>query len=106
MSKFKGSRFPSEIILQNIYCYLQYLLSYRDLEEMAQDRGLDVDHSTIQRWVVKYSPEIESNYRKNKHRCRNEEFSANHLPVGSGIVEAASKTLVSQRLKRSGMACK
>ncbi len=68
LNKFKGSQFPSEIILQNIYCYLRYSLSYRDLEEMAQDRGLDVDHSTIQRWVVKYSPEIESNFRKNKKK--------------------------------------
>ncbi len=66
VNKFKGSQFPSEIILQNIYCYLRYSLSYRDLEEMAQYRGLDVDHSTIQRWVVKYSLEIESNFRKNK----------------------------------------
>lgn len=68
MNKFKGSQFPSEIILQNIYCYLQYCLSYRDLEEMAQDRGLDVDLSTIQRWVVKYSPGIESKFRKNKKK--------------------------------------
>ena len=66
VNKFKGSQFPSEIILQNIYCYLRYSLSYRDLEEMAQERGLDVDHSTIQRWVVKYWLEIESNFRKNK----------------------------------------
>ena len=43
--------------------YLRYSLSYRDLEEMMQERGLHVDHTTIYRWVQRYAPELEK-------RCR------------------------------------
>jgi putative transposase len=63
---FKGSRFEKEIILTNVYWYLRYPLSYRDLEEMAKDRGLQIDHSSIQRWVVKFTPELEEAARKKK----------------------------------------
>jgi transposase-like protein len=43
--------------------YLRYALSYRDLEEMMVERGLQVDHTTIYRWVQQYAPELE-------RRCR------------------------------------
>jgi len=66
MINFKGSRFEQEIILTNVYWYLRYALSYRDLEEMATDRGLEVDHSSIQRWVVKFTPKLEESFRKKK----------------------------------------
>jgi len=39
--------------------YLRYSLSYRDLEEIMQERGLNVDHTTIYRWVQRYAPELE-----------------------------------------------
>jgi putative transposase len=47
--------------------YLAYALSYRDIEELVAERALKVDHSTIQRWVVKYAPQLEQNFRK-KHK--------------------------------------
>jgi putative transposase len=46
-----------------------YSLSYRDLEELMQERGYAVDHSTIQRWVVHYAPRIEQVFRKSKKRA-------------------------------------
>ena len=47
--------------------YVTYALSYRDIEEMMVERGVRVDHSTIQRWVVRYAPEYEKRFRlKNK----------------------------------------
>jgi len=46
--------------------YVAYALSYRDLEEMMTERGISVDHSTIQRWVVKYSPLLEQEFKKHK----------------------------------------
>ncbi len=55
MISFKGRQFEKDIILQCVRWYLAYALSYRDLEEMMTERGIPVDHSTIQRWVVKYS---------------------------------------------------
>jgi transposase, IS6 family len=60
---FKWRHFESEIILLCVRWYLRYALSYRDLEEMMRERGLQVDHSTISRWVQHYAPELE-------RRCR------------------------------------
>ena len=47
-----------------VCCYLAYSLSYRDVEELALERGLKVDHSTIHHWVVEYSPQLEGSFRK------------------------------------------
>jgi len=55
----KGHCFEREIIMLNVRWYLTYKLSYRDLEEMAAERGLEVDHTTIYRWVIKFTPELE-----------------------------------------------
>ncbi|MCP3675474.1 MAG: IS6 family transposase, partial [Gammaproteobacteria bacterium] len=44
------------MILQSVRWYLAYALSYRDIEEIMKERGFDVDHSTILRWVVYYAP--------------------------------------------------
>ena len=60
---FKWRHYESEIILTCVRWYLRYALSYRDLEEMMTERGLSVDHSTIFRWVQRYSPELD-------RRCR------------------------------------
>jgi transposase-like protein len=53
---FKGAHFPKDIILMGVRWYVAYLLSYRHVEELMEEGGVEVDHSTIQRWVVKYSP--------------------------------------------------
>ncbi len=59
--KFSGRSFPKEVILQCVRWYVAYcFVSYRDLEEMMQERGIEVDHSTIQRWVEYYSPKLAS----------------------------------------------
>jgi transposase-like protein len=63
MSVFKRRRFPVEIIPLYVRWYCKYALSYRDLAEMMQERGIDVDHTTIYRWVQRYAPEIEKRVR-------------------------------------------
>lgn len=60
---FKWCHFPTEIILLNVRWYCRYALSYRDLEEIMLERGVEVDHSTINRWVLKYAPELEKRIR-------------------------------------------
>ena len=65
---FKHHRFPKSIILQAVYFKLRFTLSYRDVEDLLQIRGVEVDHSTIQRWVFKFSPEIEKNMNKRKRQ--------------------------------------
>ncbi|MDQ3235234.1 MAG: IS6 family transposase [Pseudobdellovibrionaceae bacterium] len=63
---FKGRHFQKSIILTSIRWYLSYKLSTRDLEEMISERGVQVDHSTIHRWVLHYSPQLEAELRKRK----------------------------------------
>jgi transposase, IS6 family len=60
---FKWRHYESEIILLCVRWYLRYALSYRDLEEMLNERGLSLDHTTIYRWVQAYAPELEKRIR-------------------------------------------
>ncbi len=55
---FKWRHYSAEIILLCVRWYLRYNLSYRNLKEMMNERGLSIDHTTIYRWVQKYGPEI------------------------------------------------
>lgn len=63
---FKGHCFPKSIILHAVYLKLRFSLSYRDVEELLQIRGVKVDHSTIQRWVFKFTPLVEQQFRRQK----------------------------------------
>lgn len=60
---FKWRHFEAEIILCAVRLYLQYALSYRDVEKLSRERGVSVDHTTVFRWVQRYAPEID-------RRCR------------------------------------
>jgi putative transposase len=66
MISFKGAHFQKDIILTCVRWYVAYPLSYRHLEEMMQERGVAVDHSTINRWVLKYSPQLEAVFHRRK----------------------------------------
>jgi transposase, IS6 family len=55
-SGFAGFRFPPEVILLAVRWYLRYGLSYRDLEELPAERGIEVDHVTLYRWVQRFTP--------------------------------------------------
>ena len=63
---FKGAHFPKDIILMGVRWYVAYPLSYRHVEELLEERGVPVDHATIQRWVVKYSPLLEEAFHRRK----------------------------------------
>jgi transposase-like protein len=52
------------LILCAVRWYLRYSLSLRDVEELLEERGLDVDHTTVWRWVQYYSPELEQRLRR------------------------------------------
>ena len=58
-----GAHFEQEIILWGVRWSVAYPISYRQLEEMRGERGVRVDHSTLNRWVIKYAPEIEKQFR-------------------------------------------
>jgi IS6 family transposase len=60
---FKGQQFTSDVILWAVRWYLQFPISYRDLELMLRDRGVSVDHTTIYRWIQAYAMELEKRLR-------------------------------------------
>jgi putative transposase len=66
MLNFKGMRFPIDVILVCIRWYPAYPLSYRHLKEMMQELGVSVDHSSINRWTIRFLPLIEKMARKHK----------------------------------------
>src|SRR5215510_3724877 len=63
---FKGAHFPKDIMRMGVRWYVAYPLSYRHVEELMEERGVPVDHATIQRWVVKYSPLLEEVFHRRK----------------------------------------
>src|SRR5210317_1437406 len=64
--RFRGGHFPKSIVLQSVFWYLRYSLSYRYIEELMKERGVKLHHATVQRWVVKYTPILEVEFRKRK----------------------------------------
>ena len=68
MLNFKGMRFPIDVILVCIRWYAAYPLSYRHLEEIMQERAVSVDHSSINRWSIRFLPPIEKMARDTSAR--------------------------------------
>ena len=65
---FKGCHFDRSVILLCVRWYLAYGLSLRDLEEMMQERNINVDHSTVHRWVLRFSPLLLERFNRHKRR--------------------------------------
>ena len=63
-SLFKGRHFDPSIIILCIRWYITYKLSYRDLKHMMAERGIDLAHSTILRWVLRYVHEFEKKWNR------------------------------------------
>jgi IS6 family transposase len=83
LSLFKRRRFPVEIILLCVRWYCKYGISYRDLAEMMQERGVKVDPSTLFRWVQRYAPEIEKRVRRYQgHRSGSWRVDETYVRVG------------------------
>jgi putative transposase len=66
MVSFKGVHFVKDIILTCVRWYVAYPLSYRQVEELMEECGVELDHATIHRWVLKYSPQLEEKFHPRK----------------------------------------
>jgi transposase, IS6 family len=66
-SAFAGFRFPPEVITLAVRWYLRFGLSYRDVEELLGERGVEVDHVTVYRWVQRFSPELIEAAQSRRH---------------------------------------
>ena len=64
--EFKGYSVSPEIIMMFVYMKLRFSLSYRDLEEMMSMGGASIDHSTVQRWITRFTPLLEREVKKRK----------------------------------------
>jgi putative transposase len=64
----KGYHFPKAVILTCVRWYVRYKLSYRDVEELMAERGVKVDHATINRWVVRFAPVLAEKARHFKNQ--------------------------------------
>jgi putative transposase len=68
MISFKGRHFPKDIILMAVRWKVAHPLSYRAIEELMEERGVNLDHSTVQKWVVHYAPQLELKFRKKRSK--------------------------------------
>jgi transposase-like protein len=66
-SAFAGYRFPPEVITLAVRWYLRFGLSYRDVEELLAERGIEVDHVSVYRWVQRFAPEFAEAARARQH---------------------------------------
>ena len=67
-SVFAGFCFPPEVIVLAVRWYLRFSLSYRDVEELLAERGIEVDHVTVYRWVVRFTPLLAEAARPCRHQ--------------------------------------
>jgi transposase, IS6 family len=67
-SAFAGFRFPPDVIVLAVRWYLRFGLSYRDVEELLAERGIDVDQVTVHRWVGRFAPLLADAARFGRHR--------------------------------------
>jgi transposase-like protein len=66
-SAFAGFRFPPDVIVLAVRWYLRFGLSYRDVEELLTERGIEVDHVTVYRWVLRFTPLLAEAARPCRH---------------------------------------
>jgi hypothetical protein len=97
MIDFKGSHFERDVILWGVRWYVAYPMSYRQLEEMMEERGVEVDHSTLNRWVIKYAPLREKQFRARKRSMALSLFSAELKAKLAAEFDSAASRRASER---------
>ena len=111
---YRRHRFPPEIIQHAIWLYLRFTLSYRDVEELLAERGLDISYETVRRWVLKFGPAIARRLRQRRPRPSNR-WHLDEMVVriagkrrylcGPSITRARSSTCLSSAGATAGRRC-
>ena len=65
---FTRHQFPPDIIRHAVWLYLRFTLSFRDVEDLLTERGLDLSYETVRRWVLKFGPLFAKELRRRRHR--------------------------------------
>ena len=68
---YRRHRFPPVVIQHAVWLYLRFTLSYRDVEDLLAERGLDVSHETVRSWVLKFGPVIARRLQRRRPRPSN-----------------------------------
>src|SRR5215831_11313023 len=84
---YRRHRFPPTVIQHAIWLYLRFTLSYRDVEDLLAERGLEVSYETVRRWVLKFGPLIARQLRR--HRPR----PSDRWPLDEMVVRIAGKQM-------------
>src|SRR6516162_6862284 len=82
---YRRHRFPPPIIHHAIWLYLRFTLSYRDVEDLLAERGLDISYETVRRWVLKFGPAIARRLRQRRPR------PSDHWHLDEMVVRIAGK---------------
>ena len=86
---YRRHRFPPPIIQHAIWLYLRFTMSYRDVEELVAERGLDIFYETVRRWVLKFGPAIARRLRRRRPgRATDGIWTVchEHVSEGGGVV--------------------
>ena len=110
---FKGCHVPTEVILETVQYYHAYKLSYRDIEARQLKRGVVIDHATINRWVIKFTPILEHNLRRKKKSVTGKRFYYYRAVDNFGDVidyylclnrdESAEKAFLNNTIAKNGL---
>ena len=94
---YRRHRFPPVIIQHAVWLYLRFTLSYRDVEELLAERGLDNSYETVRRWVLKFGPVIARRLRQLRHRPNDRTAFIEHRRSG---VEARPADIANETPRR------
>ena len=79
MNHFKGKQFQQDVIIVAVGYYLRYNLSYREVQEILYDRGINVSHTTIYRWVQEYGKRLYQIWKK-KNKTKRKKSHKTRFP--------------------------
>ena len=86
MISFKETHYPKDVILYAVFFYLRYGVSYRDFEEILEEQGVTVDHETLNRWVIRYSPAIALKLNLKNEKQVNPDAWMRPISKGNGCI--------------------
>src|SRR5215211_5001144 len=103
-SAFAGFYFPPDVIVLAVRWYLRFALSYRDVEELLAERGIEVDHVTVYRWVQRFTPLLAEAARPCRHAV-GDHWQVDETDVKSPAVGATSLGRSTRQARSSMCSC-
>src|SRR5215207_6041096 len=93
-------RFPAEIIRHATWLYLRFTLSYRDVEELLAERGIETSYETVRRWVLKFGPMFARNLRRRRPKPASTDVGPGHAAAVAICQACAASALKVRSVRR------